>query len=105
MVMAYVEALNEPDIEFGKTLWQSLRANGTFPADGVLWLFQLQSGEWHLLIATPRVDAGGPRNAYAELAEITKRTPADSTHLSRVKLITPHHPFYHTPHPLCAQTA
>ncbi len=105
MVMAYVEALTEPDIEFGKTLWQSLRANGTFPADGVLWLFQLQSGEWHLLIATPRVDAVGPRNAYAELAEITKRIPADSTQLWRVELISPKHPFYQALRSVFGQTA
>jgi hypothetical protein len=34
--MAYVEALTGTDIEFGKTLWQSLRANRTFPTNGVL---------------------------------------------------------------------
>jgi hypothetical protein len=27
------------DIEFGKTLWQLLRANKEFPTNGVLWLF------------------------------------------------------------------
>lgn len=94
MVMLYVEALTGPDIEFGKTLWQSLRTNRTFPTDGVLWLFQLQSGKWHLLIATPRVDAVGPKNAYAELAETTKRIPADSTQLLKVELISPKHPLY-----------
>ena len=103
--MAYVEALTGMDIEFGKTLWQLLRANKEFPTNGVLWLFQLESGEWHLLIATPRVDAVGPRNAYAELSEIMKRIPTDSNQLFRVELISPQHPFYQALRSVFGQTA
>lgn len=103
--MAYVEALTGTDIEFGKKLWQSLRANKAFPTSGILWLFQLDSGEWHLLIATPRVDHVGPRNAYAELAEITKRIPSDSGQLLRVELISPKHPFYQALRSVFGQTA
>ena len=103
--MAYVETLTGTDIEFGKRLWQSLRTNKTFPTSGVLWLFQLESSEWHLLIATPRVDAVGPRNAYAELAEITKRNPADSGQLLRIELISPKHPFYQALRSVFGQTA
>jgi hypothetical protein len=105
MVMAYVEALTVPDIEFGKTLWQSLRTSGIFPINGILWLFQLDSGEWHLLIATPRVDAVGPRNAYAELAEVSKRIHADSAQLLRIELISPRHPLYQALRSVFAQTA
>jgi hypothetical protein len=94
MVMAYVETLTGPDIDFGKVLWQALRRNKKFPADGALWLFQSDSGEWHLLVATPRVDEVGPRKAYEELADITRRIPADSTQLLRIELISPRLPFY-----------
>jgi hypothetical protein len=103
--MAYVEALTGMDIEFGKTLWRSLRASGAFPINGILWLFQLESGEWHLLIATPRVDAVGPRKAYAELAEITKRIPADSSQLLKLELISPKHPFYQALRSVFGETA
>jgi len=61
--MAYVEALTGTDIDFGKALWDALRGNKKFPANGALWLFHPESDEWHLLIATPRVDEVGPRKA------------------------------------------
>jgi hypothetical protein len=94
MVMPYVEALTGTDIEFGKGLWHALRGSKKFPARGALWLFQSDSGEWHLLIATPRVDEVGPRKAYEELTDITRRIPADSTQLLRIELISPRLPFY-----------
>jgi hypothetical protein len=94
MVMAYVEALTGTDIDFGKSLWGALRGNKKFPASGAFWLFQSESGEWHLLIATPRVDEIGPRKAYQELSDITRRMPADSAQLLRIELISPKQPFY-----------
>jgi hypothetical protein len=102
--MAYVEALTGMDIEFGKTLWHELRANKQFPINGILWLFQLEPSVWHLLIATPRVDAVGPRNAYAELAEILKHIPTDSSQLFRIELISPKHPFYQALRSVFGQT-
>ncbi len=90
----YAEALTAPDIEFGKELWGVLRGGKTFPVNGALWLFQSESSEWHLLIATQRVDEVGPRKAYEELAEVTKRIPADSAQLLRIELISPRLPFY-----------
>ncbi|HEY6348525.1 MAG TPA: hypothetical protein VI636_03855 [Candidatus Angelobacter sp.] len=90
----YVEALTAPDIEFGKRLWESLRTNTAFPINGILWLFRLQSGEWHLMIATSRVDAVGPKDAYAELASFTKSISASWSQLPRIELISPRHPFY-----------
>jgi len=83
--MAYVEALTGPDIEFGRTLWHALRASGGFPINGMFWLFEPESSEWNLIIATPRVDRVGPKNAYAELADITKQVPANSTQLLRIE--------------------
>lgn len=92
--MAYVEALTAPDIEFGRALWKSLRATAKFPIDGILWLFEPESGEWNLLIATPRVDQVGPKNAYAELATVTKQIPADDTQLLKIELISPKNVLY-----------
>ena len=94
MVMPYVEVLTGTDIEFGKLLWCALRRNRKFPAKGALWLFQSESGEWHLLIATPKVDEIGPRKAYEELADLTRLMPVDSGQLRKVELISPRLPFY-----------
>ena len=92
--MAYVEALTTLDTDFGRQLWQELRTSRTFPAQGAFWLFNRESGEWHLLIATPRVDQVGPKKAYEELSAITRRVPADSTQLLRIELISPKRPLY-----------
>ena len=103
--MAYVEALTGPDIEFGRTLWQALRASGGFPINGMFWLFEPESSEWNLIIATPRVDRVGPKNAYAELADITKQVPANSTQLLRIELISPKQPLYEALRSVFGQTA
>jgi hypothetical protein len=105
MVMAYVEALPGTDIEFGKMLWDALRQNKRFPANGALWLLQSESGEWHFLIATPRVDEIGPRKAYEELSDITRCIPADSSQLLRIELISPKQPFYQALRSVFGKTA
>lgn len=105
MVMAYVEALNGADIDFGKVLWHALRRNNKFPTSGALWLFQSESSEWHLLIATRRVDEIGPRKAYEELSAITRDIPVDSTQLLRIELISPRQPFYQALHSVFGKTA
>lgn len=93
MVMPYVDALTTWDIDFGKQLWQSLRSNKVFPAQGVLWLFESDHG-WRLLIATPRVDKVGPREAYEELAAITRGVIPGADQSLRVELISPRTPLY-----------
>ncbi len=103
--MAYVEALTGTDIDFGKLLWHALRGNKKFPANGALWLFQSESDEWHLLIATPRVDEIGPRKAYEELSNITRRIPVDSAQFQRIQLISPRQPFYQALHSVFGKTA
>ena len=47
--MAYVESLTGTDMDFGKALWNKLRRNKKFPANGAFWLFQPESGEKALL--------------------------------------------------------
>jgi hypothetical protein len=103
--MAYVEALTEPDIEFGKALWRSLRDSNQFPINGIFWLFNSESGEWHLVIATPKIDSVGPRRAYAELSAVTKSIQSDSTQRLRIELISPSHPFYQALHSVFGDTA
>ena len=102
--MAYVEALTEPDIEFGKALWRSPDRAAKFPVEGIFWLFDQESGEWHLLIATSRVDAVGPRNAYAELAMATEGIPVHSDQQLRIELISPKHPLYQALRSVFGQT-
>jgi hypothetical protein len=103
--MAYVEALAATDMDFGKTLWHALRRSKKFPANGALWLFQPESGEWHFLIATPRVDEVGPRKAYEELFDITRRIPADSSKLLKIELISPKQLFYQALRSVFGKTA
>jgi hypothetical protein len=86
-------------------LWHALRGNEEFPANGLLWLFQSESGEWHLLIATPRVDEIGPRRAYEELSDITRRIPADAAQLLRIEFISPRRPFYQALRSVFGKTA
>jgi len=92
--MAIVEALTGTDMDFGKVLWNVLRRNKKFRASGALWLFQPESGGWHFVIATPRVDEVGPREAYQELSGITRKISADSSKLLKIELISPRQPFY-----------
>ena len=105
VVMAYVETLTGTDMDFGKVLWNELRRNKKFPANGALWLFQPESGEWHFLIATPRVDEVGPRKAYEELSDITRSIPADSSKLLKIELISPKQPFYEALRSVFGKTA
>jgi hypothetical protein len=105
MEMSYVETLREADIEFGKRLWQSLRRSKKFPTQGVFWLFEPQAAEWHLVIATPRVDKIGQRDAYRELADVTRKIPADSAQLLKIELISPNQPLYQALRSVFAQTA
>jgi hypothetical protein len=94
MVMAYVEALSGMDIDFGKSLWHALRGNKTFPVEGALWLSRSESDAWHLLVATPKVDEIGRREAYEELFKIARRLPANSEQFLRIELISPRQPLY-----------
>ena len=103
--MAYVETLSGADIDFGKALWQALRGNKNFPADGALWLSHSDSDPWHLLIATPRVDEVGSRKAYAELEKITHCLPANSKQFSRIELISPRQPLYQALRSVFGKTA
>ena len=105
MVMAIIEALTEPDVDFGKVLWNALRRNKKFRANGSLWLFQPESGGWHFVIATPRVDEVGPRKAYQELSDFTRRVPTDSSKFSKIELISPKQPFYEALRSVFGKTA
>lgn len=91
--MPYVDALTTWDIDFGRQLWQALRQNTIFPANGVLWLLDSEHG-WRLLVATPRVDELGRRKAYEELGNITRGVVPGAGHAPVVELISPTVPLY-----------
>lgn len=102
--MSYVETLTADDIAFGKRLWHSLRSNKKFPVQGMLWLFQPDAGEWHLLVASPKVDVLGARDAYRKLAEVTHNVPADSAQLLKIELVSPKQPVYQALRSVFAKT-
>lgn len=103
--MAIVESLTETDLDFGKVLWNVLRRNKKFRANGALWLLQPEAGEWHFVIATPLVDEVGPRKAYEELSDITRQTPTDSSKLLKIELVSPRQPFYEALRSVFGKTA
>jgi len=103
--MAYTGALNETDIEFGKRLWQALRTSESFPALGALWLLDPEAGEWRLVIASPKVDTVGTRDAYLELAQITRNIPGNLRQAFKIELISPKNPMYQALRSVFAQTA
>ena len=103
--MSYVEALTNADIDFGRRLWHALRGSKKFPTNGVLWLFDGDAGEWHLVIASPTVDELGPRNAYQKLAAVTRNVSADSSQLLKITLISPRQPLYQALRSVFGQTA
>jgi hypothetical protein len=94
--------LTEEDVAFGKKLWHKLRTNDSpFPVRGMFWLLE---GEWHLVIASERVDKLGPRDAYPELDKALSGAPAESSKLSKVNLISPRSPLYEAFRNLWAHT-
>ena len=103
--MSYVETLDDLDIEFGRKMWQSLRNNKQFPTQGIFWLLEPEAGEGHLVIASPKTDMLGPRDAYRELAALTNDIPANSRQLLKIKLISPKDPMYDALRSVFAQTA
>src|SRR5579864_8437189 len=93
MVMPYVDALTTWDIDFGRKLWQALRQNKIFPAQGVFWLLDSENG-WRLLVATPRIDEVGRRKAYQELGSLTRGVVPGPSQPLLVELISPRAPLY-----------
>jgi len=103
--MSYVETLGGIDIEFGRKMWQSLRNKKDFSMQGIFWLLDSEAGEWHLVIATPKVDSVGPRDAYRELAAITRDIPAEPRQLLKITLISPKQPMYQALRSVFGETA
>lgn len=104
MVMPYVDALSTLDIDFGRQLWQVLRRNKTFPAEGVFWLLDSENG-WRLLVATPRVDEVGRRKAYEELGSLTRGIVSGPGQSLLVELISPKTPLYQALRSVFGKTA
>lgn len=102
--MPYVDALTMWDIDFGKQLWQALRDNKIFPVQGAFWLLESEKG-WRLLLATPRVDAVGPRKAYEELGTFTRGVIPGANQRSLIELISPSLPLYQALRRIFGKTA
>ena len=103
--MSNVETLDGLDIEFGRKMWQSLRNNEDFPIQGILWLWEPETGGWHLVIASPKVDKLGSRDAYIELSPIMRGISTDSGQRIKTELISPKHPLFQALRAVFAETA
>jgi hypothetical protein len=86
--------LTEEDKDFGKRVWETLRAQQTFPVRGALWLFDPDSEKWNLVIASPRVEQIGVRDTYRELAAIIADVPARDSQWLQLQLVGPSDPTY-----------
>jgi hypothetical protein len=102
--MPYAPALTTWDIDFGHQLWQALRQNRAFPANGVFWLSDTENG-WRLLVATPRIDEVGRRKAYEELGTLTRGVIPGASQSLLVELISPKTPFYQALRSVFGKTA
>jgi hypothetical protein len=102
--MPYAPALTTWDIDFGRQLWEVLRENATFPADGVFWLLDSENG-WRLLVATSRVDQVGRQKAYEELGNLTRAVVPGASQSLLVELVSPRTPFYQALRSVFGKTA
>ncbi len=103
--MPYIETLSTSDIDFGNRLWEAIRGERSLSASGALWLYAPDSGEWHLLIATPLVDQIGARDTYRKLADLTENISADTHQLLRIEVVSPKNPLYAALKAVFGQTA
>lgn len=90
----YVDYLTEEDKTFGRNVWETLRHQTGFPAVGSLWLYEPDSGSWNLVIASPRVDEIGARDAYRELAVVIQNVPSKGNQFLKLRLVGLHDPTY-----------
>lgn len=61
--------LVESYIAEGQALISNLD-NAGFPVYGAMWIFDVESGIWKLIIVTPRVDVIGPLETYRQISEL-----------------------------------
>lgn len=103
--MNYVETLRDADIQFGKRLWQTIRKSKRFPFAGIFWLLEPDETVWNLKIASAKFDELGARDAFRELAEVTRNVPANGEQLLKIQLISPKDPLYEGLRSIFNQTA
>lgn len=84
------EALSKEMIDAGANLTRLLDENN-FVATASLWFFNLDSGTWRYVIASPQVDTKGIKDAYKKVQEILLRfsNGDGSIHLKDVTLVSP----------------
>jgi hypothetical protein len=82
--------LVDRDREGGAELLRKLDSSG-FPVEAAFWWLDAEVGKWSLLLATPLVDAQGPRAAYQQLIDTV---PSDQlpVEVEQVSLVSASHP-------------
>jgi hypothetical protein len=75
-----------PNIDGGRLLLQALDASG-FNVKAAFWFYREVSEEWRLYIATPSIRKLGPRNAYAKVLDVLRKTHIPEMDLSRISVV------------------
>lgn len=80
------ETLTEAMITAGAELTESLD-RAKWPVVASLWLFDAETNQWRLLLASPAVDENGPRESYRRVYEALRQTNA-SVPLESVSVVS-----------------
>jgi hypothetical protein len=88
-------SLVESDIRDGQRLVSALRdsdANFSIPhflVKAAFWLFDKDSIEWRLVVATPLVDQRGPFSAYTDIQGVLRRLVPISLTMQDITVVSP----------------
>ena len=75
------ESLSEGMVRSGADLTRQLDEAG-WPVTASLWLYDPDSNQWRLLLASPTVGTGGPRKAYAAIQDVLSAASGDAAALA-----------------------
>lgn len=86
--MPHVATLTESDLSFGKKITEQLKT-AKFPFKGTLWLYDEESDDWQLIVASNLVDTKGPRDTYLELAKAIANVSGSDFQRLRITVVSP----------------
>jgi len=73
--------ISDEMISGGKALLSQLDKS-KWRATAALWFLDADSQRWKLLLASPRVEAGGPKKAYFEILDALAELPKDAPRIA-----------------------
>jgi hypothetical protein len=85
------EALTEEMKNAGARLTRALDETG-WPVVASFWYFESDENQWMLMLASPRVSAQGPLEAYEAVADALERLHQSYANLNHIRVVAPDHP-------------